>query len=53
MAENSRRTLIWKKIGAVMTKGISLRPKAGNPTPRIAENLLRDAQCDWFAERRH
>ena len=26
-----------EKIGAVMTKGISLRPKAGNPTPRIAE----------------
>lgn len=24
-------------IGAVMTKGISLNPKAGNPTPRIAE----------------
>jgi dihydroorotate dehydrogenase (NAD+) catalytic subunit len=26
-----------EKIGAVMTKGISLNPKAGNPTPRIAE----------------
>jgi len=26
-----------EKIGAVMTKGISLQPKAGNPTPRIAE----------------
>lgn len=26
-----------EQIGAVMTKGISLRPKAGNPTPRIAE----------------
>lgn len=25
------------KIGAIVTKGISLNPKAGNPTPRIAE----------------
>lgn len=26
-----------EQIGAVMTKGISLHPKAGNPTPRVAE----------------
>ena len=25
------------KIGAIVTKGLSLRPKTGNPTPRIAE----------------
>ena len=25
------------QIGAIVTKGISLNPKAGNPTPRIAE----------------
>jgi len=25
------------QLGAVVTKGLSLRPKAGNPTPRIAE----------------
>ncbi|MCK9172135.1 MAG: dihydroorotate dehydrogenase [Desulfuromonas thiophila] len=24
-------------LGAIVTKGISLRPKAGNPTPRLAE----------------
>jgi dihydroorotate dehydrogenase (NAD+) catalytic subunit len=24
-------------LGAIVTKGLSLRPKAGNPTPRIAE----------------
>lgn len=26
-----------EKIGAIVTKGLSLRPKAGNPTPRIVE----------------
>ncbi|PLY03442.1 MAG: dihydroorotate dehydrogenase [Desulfuromonas sp.] len=26
-----------EKIGAIVTKGLSLMPKAGNPTPRIAE----------------
>jgi dihydroorotate dehydrogenase (NAD+) catalytic subunit len=25
------------RLGAIITKGLSLRPKAGNPTPRIAE----------------
>ena len=25
------------ELGAIITKGLSLRPKAGNPTPRIAE----------------
>jgi len=26
-----------EQIGAIVTKGLSLKPKAGNPTPRIAE----------------
>ncbi len=26
-----------EEIGAIVTKGLSLKPKAGNPTPRIAE----------------
>jgi dihydroorotate dehydrogenase (NAD+) catalytic subunit len=26
-----------EKIGAIVTKGLSLKPKAGNPTPRIVE----------------
>src|SRR5512138_1817718 len=26
-----------EKIGAIVTKGLSLRPKAGNPMPRILE----------------
>ncbi len=26
-------------IGAIITKGLSLKPKAGNPTPRIAETI--------------
>lgn len=26
-------------LGAVVTKGLSLKPKAGNPTPRIAETI--------------
>ena len=28
-----------EEIGAVVTKGLSLKPKAGNPTPRIAETI--------------
>ncbi|PLX88440.1 MAG: dihydroorotate dehydrogenase [Desulfuromonas sp.] len=28
-----------ERIGAVVTKGLSLKPKAGNPTPRIAETI--------------
>lgn len=28
-----------EKIGAIITKGLSLKPKAGNPTPRIAETI--------------
>ncbi len=27
------------RLGAVITKGLSLKPKAGNPTPRIAETI--------------
>lgn len=27
------------RLGAVVTKGLSLKPKAGNPTPRIAETI--------------
>jgi dihydroorotate dehydrogenase (NAD+) catalytic subunit len=28
-----------ERLGAVVTKGLSLKPKAGNPTPRIAETI--------------
>jgi dihydroorotate dehydrogenase (NAD+) catalytic subunit len=28
-----------EKIGAIVTKGLSLKAKAGNPTPRIAETI--------------
>jgi len=28
-----------EEIGAIVTKGLSLKPKAGNPTPRIAETV--------------
>ena len=28
-----------ENIGAIVTKGLSLKPKAGNPTPRIAETI--------------
>jgi dihydroorotate dehydrogenase (NAD+) catalytic subunit len=28
-----------EKIGAIVTKGLSLKPRAGNPTPRIAETI--------------
>ena len=31
--------LDMEKIGAIVTKGLSLKPKAGNPTPRIAETV--------------
>nr|WP_279615514.1 dihydroorotate dehydrogenase [Geoalkalibacter ferrihydriticus] len=27
------------RLGAIVTKGLSLKPKAGNPTPRIAETI--------------
>lgn len=27
------------QLGAIVTKGLSLKPKAGNPTPRIAETV--------------
>ena len=29
--------LDMERIGAIITKGLSIRPKAGNPTPRIVE----------------
>jgi len=28
-----------ERLGAIVTKGLSLKPKAGNPTPRIAETV--------------
>jgi len=28
-----------ERLGAIVTKGLSLAPKAGNPTPRIAETI--------------
>ncbi|MGK2904988.1 MAG: dihydroorotate dehydrogenase [Desulfuromonadales bacterium] len=28
-----------EKIGAIVTKGLSLKPRAGNPTPRITETV--------------
>ncbi|MEJ2201871.1 MAG: dihydroorotate dehydrogenase, partial [Desulfuromonadaceae bacterium] len=28
-----------ERLGAIVTKGLSLRPKAGNPTPRISETV--------------
>ncbi len=28
-----------ERLGAIVTKGLSLHPKAGNPTPRIAETV--------------
>ena len=33
------RLIDLERIGAIVTKGLSLRPKAGNPTPRIAETV--------------
>ena len=47
-----------EKIGAIVTKGLSLMPKAGNPTPRIAETTsgmlnaigLQNVGIEAFAE---
>jgi len=47
-----------EKIGAIVTKGLSLNPKAGNPTPRIAETTsgmlnaigLQNVGVEAFAE---
>jgi dihydroorotate dehydrogenase (NAD+) catalytic subunit len=47
-----------EKLGAIVTKGLSLRPKAGNPTPRIAETIsgmlnaigLQNVGVDAFVE---
>ncbi|HKK01187.1 MAG TPA: dihydroorotate dehydrogenase, partial [Desulfuromonadales bacterium] len=47
-----------ERIGAIVTKGLSLRPKAGNPTPRIAETTggmlnaigLQNVGVDGFIE---
>jgi len=47
-----------EKIGAIVTKGLSLKPKAGNPTPRIAETTsgmlnaigLQNVGVEAFAE---
>lgn len=46
------------RLGGLITKGISLRPKAGNPTPRIAETVsgmlnaigLQNVGIDAFVE---
>lgn len=48
------------RLGAIVTKGLSLRPKAGNPTPRIAETKggmlnaigLQNVGMDAFAEQK-
>jgi len=47
-----------EKLGAIVTKGLSLNPKAGNPTPRIAETTsgmlnaigLQNVGVDAFVE---
>ncbi|ANA40279.1 dihydroorotate dehydrogenase [Geobacter anodireducens] len=47
-------------IGAIITKGLSLRPKAGNPTPRIVETTggmlnaigLQNVGIDAFIEKK-
>ncbi len=47
-----------ERIGAIVTKGLSLNPKAGNPTPRIAETIsgmlnaigLQNVGVDAFVE---
>jgi dihydroorotate dehydrogenase (NAD+) catalytic subunit len=47
-----------ERLGAIVTKGLSLRPKAGNPTPRIAETTsgmlnaigLQNVGVDAFVE---
>ena len=38
------------KLGAVVTKGVANVPWPGNPTPRVAENSLRYAECHWPSE---
>lgn len=48
------------RLGAIVTKGLSLRPKAGNPTPRIAETVsgmlnaigLQNVGVDAFIEKK-
>ncbi len=48
------------RLGAIVTKGLSLRPKAGNPTPRIAETSggmlnaigLQNVGLDLFVEQK-
>jgi dihydroorotate dehydrogenase (NAD+) catalytic subunit len=47
-----------ERLGAIVTKGLSLRPKAGNPVPRIAETIsgmlnaigLQNVGVDAFVE---
>lgn len=49
-----------ERIGAIITKGLSLRPKAGNPTPRIVETTggmlnaigLQNVGIDAFIEKK-
>ncbi|ABB32070.1 dihydroorotate dehydrogenase family protein [Geobacter metallireducens RCH3] len=49
-----------EKIGAIITKGLSLKPKAGNPTPRIQETTggmlnaigLQNVGIDAFIEKK-
>ncbi|BDV43226.1 dihydroorotate dehydrogenase B (NAD(+)), catalytic subunit [Geotalea uraniireducens] len=49
-----------EKIGAMITKGLSLKPKAGNPTPRIVETTggmlnaigLQNVGIDAFIEKK-
>lgn len=49
-----------EKIGAIVTKGLSLRPKAGNPMPRIVETPggmlnaigLQNVGIDTFVEKK-
>ncbi|NJC87551.1 MAG: dihydroorotate dehydrogenase [Desulfuromonas sp.] len=49
-----------KKLGAIVTKGLSLNPKAGNPMPRIAETTsgmlnaigLQNVGVDTFVEKK-
>ena len=33
------------KLGAVVTKGVANVPWPGNPTPRVTETAVRNAQC--------
>lgn len=49
-----------EKIGAIITKGLSIKPKAGNPTPRIQETTggmlnaigLQNVGIDAFIEKK-